>query len=277
MPLIEASHLRSKAIPAPAQDRSSGIRWSYLLQIASIGLFFGIGLLVCPVCWLVAKLSRGKCPPEAGQAILHALFRFYRWAVTSAGVFRIEVDDPEAFHSLKGTIIAANHPSLVDAVFILSMVPRAICVMRADLMKNPMLGGAALLAGYVTNDSGPALIRQSMEKIGQGENLLIFPEGTRTRTSPVNPFKKGFAYIAERTGAPIQTVFLERFGPYLSKGTPLFSRAGRPICITIRLGAVIRPLPGETCRELASRLEGYFEEHLENTGEDVRLRKLPAD
>ena len=57
-----------------------------------------------------------------------------------------------------------------------------------------------------------------MEKLEGGENLLIFPEGTRTSALAINPFKNGFALIAKKTGASIQTVFIEREGRYLSKG-----------------------------------------------------------
>ena len=108
--------------------------------------------------------------------------------------------------------------------------------MRASLIESPFLGGAARLAGFVPNDKGPALIRHGIDKIRAGENLLIFPEGTRTVAQAINSFKHGFALIAKKTDAPIQTVFIEREGRYLSKGIGLLSFARPPFRFRLHLG-----------------------------------------
>ncbi len=168
-------------------------------------------------------------------------------------------------------MLAPNHPSLIDAVILLSIVPNTVCIMRASLIESPFLGGAARLAGFVPNDKGPALIRHGIDKIRAGENLLIFPEGTRTVAQAINSFKHGFALIAKKTDAPIQTVFIEREGRYLSKGIALLSFARPPFRFRLHLGELFRAAPDESAQQLSARLERYFREHLENTGEDIRL------
>ena len=112
-----------------------------------------------------------------------------------------------------------------------------------------------------------------MEKLEAGENLLIFPEGTRTGTKAVNPFKKGFALIAIKANASIQTLFIEREGRYLSKGVSLFARSLLPIRFRLHLGELIEAGPDETAQQLAARLELYFRQRLENMGENIRLLK----
>ena len=62
--------------------------------------------------------------------------------------------------------------------------------MRADLARNPIFGGLSRLARFVPNDRGLALGGGGLEKIRDGENPLIFPGGTRTRRSSLNPFTK---------------------------------------------------------------------------------------
>ena len=116
-----------------------------------------------------------------------------------------------------------------------------------------------------------AYVVRGMEKIEAGENLLIFPEGTRTGLQAINPLKNGFALIAKRTGASVQTIFIEREGRYLSKGVSLFTPCQMPIRFRLHLGHVVRAEPGESAQQLSARLELYFRKHLENTGEDVRL------
>ncbi|HEY5812805.1 MAG TPA: hypothetical protein VIT23_09145, partial [Terrimicrobiaceae bacterium] len=87
------------------------------------------------------------------------------------------------------------------------------------------------------------------------------------------PLKNGFALIAKKTGASIQTLFIEREGRYLSKGISLFAFASPPFRFRIQLGQRILPSATESAQELSARLELYFREHLENTGDDIRLRR----
>ncbi len=171
--------------------------------------------------------------------------------------------------------MAPNHPGLLDAVFLMAILHRPVCIIRAGLMRNPCFAGTAWLAGYITNDRGAGLIRQCQVKLAAGDNLLIFPEGTRTRSHAhgVNSFKSGFALAAVLTGAPIQTVLIERSGVYLGKETSLVSAARIPIEMTIRPGEVFHARPGESAKELSARLETYFRARLANTDDGVRLRR----
>ena len=245
--------------------------WAYLRQISCVGLFFGIGLVVSPICALLSRWF--KIPSSVGQGLIRELFDGWLRFSCRIGVFDISFPDAEQVRGLRGTVLAPNHPSLIDAVILLSIVPRTVCIMRANLIQSPFLGGAASLAGFVPNDKGSALIRHGVEKLEAGENLLIFPEGTRTGTKAVNPFKKGFALIAIKANASIQTVFIEREGRYLSKGVSLFARSLLPIRFRLHLGELIESGPDETAQQLAARLELYFRQRLENTGENIRLLK----
>jgi 1-acyl-sn-glycerol-3-phosphate acyltransferase len=248
---------------------------NYVLQLASLGIFFGCGLgvtLLAPL--LRVTLGRDRAL-VAGRSIVRGLFRFFAWWLQATGLFRIAFRDCDRLENLSGAIVAPNHPGLLDAVFLIARVPRAVCIMRAGLMRNPCFAGAAWLAGYITNDRGPGLVRQCERKLAAGDNLLIFPEGTRTRATAqsVNPFKSGFALAAVLTGAPIQTVLIERSGVYLGKETSLATAARIPIDVTIQSGEVFRAEEGETAKALSARLEAYFRERLVNTDDGIRLRR----
>jgi 1-acyl-sn-glycerol-3-phosphate acyltransferase len=260
-PLAEAQEAAPLSLP--------GI-WGYLRQIFCVLLFFGIGLAVSPVCAVLARTTR--IPPVTGQRLIQGLFSFWIRLSIRLGVFEIIIPEEEKLRQIRGAVLAPNHPSILDAIFLLAIVPRTVCIMRANLVNDIFLGGAARLADYVPNDRGPALIRQGAEKVTAGENLLIFPEGTRTRTEAVNPFKHGFALIAAKTGAPVQTIFIEREGRYLSKGVSLFAFARPPFRFRIHLGETVLPSPEENAHALSARLEQYFRDHLENTGHDIRLK-----
>jgi 1-acyl-sn-glycerol-3-phosphate acyltransferase len=263
--------------PAPAADHLSARSfslpgcWQYLKQICCVFSFFAIGLAVSPFCALLARCFGDQISPTVGQRLIRGLFKGWLQVSSRIGILDIRFADAGKLRNLRKTVLAPNHPSLIDAVILLSIVPNTVCIMRASLIESPFLGGAARLAGFVPNDKGPALIRHGIEKIEAGENLLIFPEGTRTVAQAINSFKHGFALIAKKTGAPIQTVFIEREGRYLSKGIPLLSFARPPFRFRLHLGDLFLAAPDESAQQLSARLEHYFREHLENTGEDIRL------
>ena len=121
-------------------------------------------------------------------------------------------------------------------MFIISRLHGVACIMKAKIWDNPVLGGGARLAGYIRNDSPRGMVRQAASELRAGHCLLVFPEGTRTRSRPVNRFKGGFALIAKRAGAPVQTVFIETDSPFLGKGWPAFKRPGFPVVYRLRLG-----------------------------------------
>ena len=241
----------------------------YVRQMASTILFFFLGIVSSPVCWVLWKIAGHRISAIYGQKFNRWLFRFYlRW-MRATGTLRMDVQGMESLSDLAGAIIVSNHPALLDVLLLSSLLPPTACVMRAGLLKNPAMSGCALLAGYVTNDSGPALVRQGIEKIRSGQNLLIFPEGTRTVSGPVNAFKEGFALIACRTGAPVQTILIEHPGRHLTKGVSLFSSAQLPLRFTIRPGERFLPSHGESAREFSLRLESWYRRRLENSDKGI--------
>ncbi len=255
------------APPLPAW-RAAG---DYLRQLSTLGLFFLINVVLSPPAGLLSLLLGDRIPSSAGQRLIAGLVRFWLRYARLAGTIRVDFPEAEKLRNLRGVVVAPNHPSLIDAIILLGVLPRAVCVMRADLAFNPVFGGMSRMAGFVPNDRGRLLVRGGLERIRRGENLLIFPEGTRTRTGPVNAFKKGFALIAVNAGAPIQTIFIEREGRYLSKHLSLLSPAALPVRFRLHLGEVIHPQPGESASQLAQRVERYFRERVENAGADIRL------
>lgn len=274
MSSLRAGHRFVETIQAPMPSKTLyKPTFSYARQLAAIWLFFGAAAVISPIFWLLARLGGRWISPHRGRQMLHGLFRFFVWWLKKSGVLELETSGLDDLGGLRGTIVAANHPGLLDAIFLLASPLEAACVMRAGLLRNPTLCGSALIGGYVTNDSGPALARQGIETIRGGGNLLIFPEGTRTLRDAVEPFKKGFALVAVKTGAPVQTVLIERRGLTLSKGRPLYHPAGLPLRYRIRLGERFEPRPGESARDFASRLETWFRSRLEKRGGDILIRE----
>ena len=179
------------------------------------------------------------------------------WAFSElTGMIRIESQVMDRFRDEPGLIIAANHPSMMDALILVARLPRSACIMKADLMKNVFLGAGARLARYIRNDAPHSMIRRAVHDLRSGGQLVIFPEGTRTTQWPVNPFNSGVALIAKIAQAPIQTVFIDTDSPYLGKGWPLWRLPPLPIVFQVRVGE--RFAPSADPAALSRRLEQYF-------------------
>ena len=196
------------------------------------------------------------------------------WAglMERTGVYHVDFNprDIAVLRALRGAVIAPNHPCLLDATLFLGRLPQLKCLMKRSILDNPFMGASARLSGYLRNDHGAAFIRQGRDALRAGENLLIFPEGTRTVRAPVNEFKKGFALIATLAEAPVQTVFIEMPVLFLGKRWPLWRIPILPVKIKVRLGRQFRPSEGQTAKSFGAELEEYFRARLEPEGQGVR-------
>jgi 1-acyl-sn-glycerol-3-phosphate acyltransferase len=195
-----------------------------------------------------------------GKFVIGFLFRGFLELVRLCRLARFDLSALDALRGERGILIAPNHPCLLDAVFVIAHVPEVACIMKAQIWDNVVLGGGARLAGYIRNDSTMSMVRRSAQALRDGSPLLVFPEGTRTRRSPVNEFKGGFALIAKRAGAPIQTVFIETDNEFLSKGWPLLRKPRFPLAYRARLGRRFS-VDGDL-KSFVHELQGYYRQEL---------------
>jgi 1-acyl-sn-glycerol-3-phosphate acyltransferase len=205
-----------------------------LLLLAWLGLIsLGWNLIALPLLLLPKRSGQ-----RIGRAGIALGYRFY-WACASAsGLMRLDASALDVLRNEPGgLIIAANHPSMLDAVMLVARLPRGVCVMKASLLHNPLLGAATRLARYIPNDDPLTLVRASVACLKDGGQLVLFPEGTRTQTPPLNPLLPGLGRIALRSRVPVQTVIIETDSPYLGKGWPLWRMPPLPIVFRARLGA----------------------------------------
>ncbi|MEX1118092.1 MAG: lysophospholipid acyltransferase family protein [Terrimicrobiaceae bacterium] len=238
----------------------------YLRQLLALGLFFGLSILYNFAAGLLTFLRLAPRDPAHWQHRILRHFLVWRKLASSLGVVVFDFPEEDKLRSLRGTIVAANHPSLVDAFVLLSALPHAVCIMRSDLLANPAFSNFSRLAGYIANDRGKALVHAGIDRLARGENLVIFPEGTRSRQGILNPFKRGFALMATRTGTPVQTIIVHHEGEYLTKNFHLFRPSQLPVRLSLRLGKVFTPEGGESANDFARRLEAYFRDEVTQSG-----------
>ncbi|MBP3710786.1 MAG: 1-acyl-sn-glycerol-3-phosphate acyltransferase [Treponema sp.] len=201
--------------------------------------FFGIGSVVLGI--VVFPIERLIFHPKekfqkAARATVSFTFRFFIGFMRVTGVTRSNVPDRKRFRKLKSKIIVVNHPSMLDVVFIISLVPNADCIVRGSLANSMYAGVIRQL--YIVNSLGyDEMIDLCKKSLAQGTNLIVFPEGTRTPRHGTNPYKKGAARMAMDTRSDVQPVYIGGSDKYgLGKHDAFFSysRSG-PYVYDIRL------------------------------------------
>ena len=246
-------------------------RFQNALQTAAFwGAFFifaVVGSLASVACMVPAVLFRGVRARYFGQRLVRGLFVFFVGYLRAFGLLELDAGELSELREVEGIIVVANHPGLLDAVLLVSLVPQAVCLMKGSLARNIVLSGTARLAGYIHNKSGLGLVKKCEERLKEGSNLLVFPEGTRTVGGKLLPFKMGFALAAVLTGSPVQAVIISSASNYLGKGRPFFKKPAFPVRYSLRLGSRFQPEPGQEPKKFGRAVENYFRETLARSGE----------
>jgi len=198
-------------------------RLSLYWRVFATGLsfaVFGIGglllrVVVFPALNLMVRQSERRV--VAARTVIRRAFRLYVDLMRALGVLRYQISGLEKLER-GGLLILANHPTLIDTVFLMAFVKNADCIVKGALWNNPFTRGPVRAAGYINNEGGAQLVDDCIASLKRGNNLIVFPEGTRTPGNGVISMKRGAANIAVR-GARDMTPVLIRCEPAtLGKG-----------------------------------------------------------
>jgi 1-acyl-sn-glycerol-3-phosphate acyltransferase len=140
-------------------------------------------------------------------------------------------------------IFMSNHVSNIDPPLLVPLLPRRVTVMvKKELFKLPILGPAMRMADFIpinrsNREAAIGSVREAANVVRKGLDLLVFPEGTRSRDGRLLPFKKGSFHLAMDTGVPIVPVTILGTEALLPKGSVL----ARPGKVSIVFHAPIDP------------------------------------
>lgn len=232
------------------------IAYETLAMVVGLGALATLCLIWLPFAMLLNPLLPRRIGQPFGRAVISAGFRGYLRLLTLLCASRFDLSDLDRLRGQGPLIVAANHPSLLDAVMIVSRLPNAVCVMKASLLDNVLFGAAARLARYIRNNAPLEMILKARGELQRGAHVVIFPEGTRTTHFPVDACQATVGLISRRSGVAVQTLIIEFSTPYLGKSWPLWRRPVLPLSCRIRLGrrfAAPTDVPAFT-----AELEAYF-------------------
>ncbi|MFZ6649497.1 lysophospholipid acyltransferase family protein [Undibacterium sp. TJN25] len=233
-------------------------------------LAFGLGgLLLRLAVFPLLKLAVGNQHAQEvklARLIVHITFKAFINLMQGLGVLRYRINGLEKLDR-PGLLILANHPSLIDVVFLIAMIRNADCVVKASLARNPFTRGPVRATNYICNDSGAPLVDACIASLREGSNLVMFPEGTRTPVSGIMKLQRGAANIAVRGRHDITPVTIHCVPLSLAKDMPWWKVPPQRIQFTIDIqdDIAVRPFieqaEGEmavAARQLTHHLHHYF-------------------
>ena len=196
-----------------------------------------LGLIVFPLFHIL--FSRAKAERLCRYGV-HLSFRGFIGFMHCTGVLDYHLQNARELRK-PGQLIIANHPSLIDVIFIVAQVPDAYCVVKAAAWKNPFMGLTMRVTGYIQNASPTSFIDKCVETLQRGDTLIMFPEGTRTKPGKPLRFMKGTARIALKANKPLTPVYLYLEPTTLTKGEPWYFIPLKRVRVHLCVGSAIDP------------------------------------
>ena len=222
--------------------RACNYVWRLIATAASFALF-GLGGLVLRLLILppLALVPGGTSQRRARiRAAISKAFYLHVQFMYRSGVLTYRVEGASRL-GRPGQIIIANHPSLIDVVFLIGHIRDTNCIVKESLWHNIFTRGPVSRAQYISNNGSPDMLEQAAEVLRDGQTLIVFPEGTRTKPGQPPLFHRGAAAIAVRGARTITPVFISVVPTTLTKAEPWYHIAQRRICVTLRVGDDIAP------------------------------------
>lgn len=237
-------------------------------------LFYG-GAAV--IAWILLPIVRFRAralePAQQREVVDRFMMRCYRASVAFMGGFglmhyELPELDPERMPP-PPWVIVANHPSLIDVLFIKAVLPGVVVLVKAALFRAPTLRRLFEASG---DFKAPSRDEQSfgdtsvldifVERLAAGRSVLVFPEGTRSPAWRLRRFRRGAAEAAIRAGVPIIPVFVLSDPPVLKKGDKWHDMPKRVPEFRLEVLDPIDTTDGDS-REITANIRDMLAERLE--------------
>ncbi len=172
------------------------------------------------------------------------LYVLGHWGVaigTSLAGIRTRVEGREHVPAGQPVVFCCNHQSNIDPpILFQALHPRLHVLFKRELTKLPLLGKAFQIGGFVpidrvSREQSMAAIELAAESLRNGNSFLTFPEGTRSRTGALLPFKRGPFLMALKAQVPVVPVAIQGGTASMKKGSPIV----RPATVSVRIGAPV--------------------------------------
>ncbi len=204
------------------------------------------------------------------QKIVSRCFRAFQTYMRSLGLvdarISVELDRPHP----GPIVVVANHPTLIDVTAMVARFPHLCVLAKPTYANNPIIGRLLRLCGFICAGEGMSEMHSgialAIERIHQGFDVLVFPEGTRSPAGGLHTFRRGAFEIACQARVPILPVVLRCEPSALTKGRPVWQHPDRVAVLTTQVLPLVDPAEFEyQSRPLRESVENSYRRELAST------------
>lgn len=223
-------------------------------------------VIVVPVYFVLAPF------PGLRHRFIHGIFRWYVYFLSRVylpvlGVYRVrEISGLERARAAGPAVYVVNHRSRMDGPLMLSAVPDSAVIIKAAYGRNILYSGFVKYMDFISVEAGSLssltiAVQRAQGVLAAGRNIIVFPEGTRSVTGRLLPFRDIAFRLARSAGVPLVPVVLQSDLPFMAK-RPGSIFPPRTINFTLRFLEPVRLQEKETLASLIARVERAIGAHL---------------
>ena len=219
---------------------------------------WGIGFIVLmfPVTCLVWFSAY---PFDSDRKLVHRFLRFQAWFLThTIPLWSFKIEGEEKISRNQSYVIISNHQSILDILLLDNISGDYRWISKAENFRVPILGLSMRMANYISiergnKESAVRMFDEARRSLERNISIMMFPEGTRSKTDALLPFKTGAFQLAMRTDKPILPVVVDGTGAVLPKHGYTFSSGHK-----LRVRIIDPVFPGAFGTGDAEELARYF-------------------
>lgn len=251
--------------------------WRWVFTFLAYFLYGFFSILAGIIFFIPFLILPKKIKKKLAQFLVHLSYLLLTKFLIITGVMNIKVDNKKLLQDLKGTLVIANHPSFLDIVVLMSILPRADCLVKASLWKNPFIGWVVRASQYIVSDNPLLLVDTCMERLRAGNNIVIFPEGTRSNLDSLKDFQRIYASIAINCECNLVPVFLQCTPPALTKQCRWYRIPSKKFIFDIivfppiNLKMINNNGAPVSSKEFSAKIEQFFTSLMKNTSNSQLL------
>lgn len=202
--------------------------------------FFGAGALV--INSLIFPCISVFVPKEKQRFlycdVIHKAWNFFSNVMQKSGSISIDIlNFPDALKNPDsrkyGKIIVANHPSFIDIVLLIGLLPKTVCIAKKELKKNLFMGNIVKSLYLINDEDNEKLLKDAVNLLSNGFNIIIFPTGTRTVEGEDMKLHKGAAMMALHSKADIIPVHIHCDYKFLAKHQKIYDAGEKAVKYTL--------------------------------------------
>ncbi|DAA88378.1 TPA: hypothetical protein CPT87_04800 [Candidatus Gastranaerophilales bacterium HUM_5] len=200
----------------------------YIRSILAVFCFFIFGIGAVILNFLLFPFIKNN--KELCSDIIHNTWRFFVNLMMFLKLFRLDVKNLE---KIENKVIVSTHPSFIDIVILIALIPRSTCFVKKELAHNPILKNL-VTSIFITNEVElDELKSESKKMLDRGFNVIIFPSGIRHRRDEFPKIRKGASLVALNAGKNIVPVKMFSDRDFLFINQPFYAVSDR--CVNFEI------------------------------------------